>query len=123
MAAGIATLDALGAEGVYERLEERSADLEAGLAGAIADAGVPACVQRVGSMLSLFLRAAPVTDFASARLSDLEAFGRFFSGMLEQGVYLAPSPFEAWFVSLAHSRKDIARTVDAARNVMKRLAA
>jgi glutamate-1-semialdehyde 2,1-aminomutase len=114
MAAGIATLDALAEPGVYETLEERSRQLEEGLAAAAAKAGVRACVQRVGSMLTLFFADGPVRDYAAACRSDTEAFGRFFRGMLARGVFLPPSQFEAWFVSLAHSREDIDRTIGAA---------
>jgi glutamate-1-semialdehyde 2,1-aminomutase len=119
MAAGIATLDLLGAPGTYERLEALSRKLEEGLAAAVAEAGMAARLQRVGSMLSLFFTDRPVTDCASALRCDTERFGRFFRGMLERGVYLPPSQFEAWFVSLAHSEEDIARTVQAARGALK----
>jgi glutamate-1-semialdehyde 2,1-aminomutase len=119
MAAGIATLDLLGAPGTYERLEALSRQLEEGLAAAVAEAGVAARVQRVGSMLSLFFTDRPVTDCASALRCDTERFGRFFRGMLERGVYLPPSQFEACFVSLAHSEEDVARTVQAAREALK----
>ena len=114
MAAGIATLDALAEPGVYEALEEKSRRLEEGLTAAITKAGAKARVQRVGSMLTFFFADAPVRDYASACRSDTEAFGRFFRGMLARGVFLPPSQFEAWFVSLAHSREDIDRTIDAA---------
>jgi glutamate-1-semialdehyde 2,1-aminomutase len=114
MAAGIATLDALAEPGVYEALEEKSRRLEEGLAAAAAKAGVKARVQRVGSMLTLFFADGPVRDYASACRSDTEAYGRFFRGMLARGVFLPPSQFEAWFVSLAHGREDIDRTADAA---------
>jgi glutamate-1-semialdehyde 2,1-aminomutase len=84
----------------------------------VAEGGAKARVQRVGSMLSLFFTDGPVRDYTSARQSDTAAYGRFFHGMLERGVYLPPSPFEAWFVSLAHSADDVARTVEAARQVL-----
>jgi len=118
MAAGIATLDVLAEPGTYETLEGRSARLEAGLAQAAAEAGAPARVQRVGSMLSLFFSGEAVTDYASARRCDTAAFARFHRGMLRRGVYLPPSQFEAWFVSLAHSEQDIDRTVEAARETL-----
>jgi len=118
MAAGIATLDALADPGAYETLEERSRALEEGLAAAVAESGARARVQRVGSMLSLFFTDRPVRDYTSARQSDTAAYGRFFHGMLERGMYLPPSQFEAWFVSLAHSADDVARTVEAARQVL-----
>ena len=115
MAAGIATLDLLAEPNAYETLEAVSARLEKGLAEAVREARIPAQVQRVGSMLTLFFTADKVADYAGARASDTEAFGRFFQGMLGGGVYLPPSPFEAWFVSLAHMDEDIRRTVESAR--------
>jgi len=119
MAAGIATLDALAEPGSYERLEAISRRLEQALAAAIAETRAAARVQRVGSMLSVFFSADPVTDYASALRCDTAAFGRFFRGMLERGIYLPPSQFEAWFISLAHDEKDIARTAEAARRAIR----
>jgi len=121
MAAGIATLDLLAEPGAYETLEERSARLESGLAEAAAEAGVAARVQRVGSMLSLFFSGEAVTDDAAARRCDCPAFGRFHQGMLRRRIYLPPSQFEAWFVSLAHSEDDIDRTIEAARDTLRSL--
>jgi len=118
MAAGIATLDLLAEPNAYETLEARSARLEKGLAEAVREARIPARVQRVGSMLTLFFTAGAVADYAGARACDTEAFGRFFRGMLGRGVYLPPSQFEAWFVSLAHTDEDIRRTVEAARGAL-----
>jgi glutamate-1-semialdehyde 2,1-aminomutase len=115
MAAGIATLDILAQPGAYEALEEKSRRLEEGLAAAAAEAGAAARVQRAGSMLTLFFATGPVTDYASARRCDTAAFARFHQAMLARGVYLPPSQFEAWFVSLAHSRQDIDQTIEAAR--------
>jgi glutamate-1-semialdehyde 2,1-aminomutase len=77
-----------------------------------------ATVQRAASMLTLFFAPGPVRDYASARGSDTGRFGRFFAAMLEQGVLLPPSQFEAWFVSLAHDEEDIERTVAAARRAL-----
>ncbi len=119
MAAGLATLDALAEPGAYERLETAGARLEAGLADAIAATGAAARVQRVGSMLALFFTPGPVTDYASARASDTAAFGRFFHGMLERGIALPPSQFEAWFVSLAHNEAALDRTIEAARGALE----
>jgi len=123
MAAGIATLDALAEPRAYERLEALSRRLEEGLTSSSADAGAAARVQRVGSMISLFFTPEPVTDCASALRCDTAAFGRFFRGMLERGVYLPPSQFEAWFVSLAHTDQDVDRTVEAARESLRAAAA
>jgi len=122
MAAGIATLDTLAEPDAYERLEAAGARLADGLAEAARDAGAAARVQRVGSMLSLFFTDGPVTDYASARRSDTERFGRFHGGMLARGVYLPPSQFEAWFVSLAHGKDDIEVTLQAARETLGEVA-
>ncbi|MGB2754310.1 MAG: glutamate-1-semialdehyde 2,1-aminomutase [Phycisphaerae bacterium] len=121
MAAGIATLDLLAEPNAYETLEAMSARLEKGLAEAVREARIPAQVQRVGSMLTLFFTADKVADYAGARVCDTEAFGRFFQGMLGRGVYLPPSQFEAWFVSLAHTDEDIRRTVEVARGAFSAL--
>jgi len=114
MRAGIETLDLLAAPGVYERLEESSARLAAGLEKAAAAAGVTAALNRVGSMLTSFFATGPVTDFASASRSDTARYAAFFHGMLERGVHLAPSQFEAAFVSTAHSDAEIGATLEAA---------
>lgn len=122
MAAGVATLDALQSGDAYQVLEERGARLEKGLVEAAAAVGEPVTVQRVGSMLTMFFTPGEVTDFASAKTSDTERFARFFRGMLERGVYLAPSQFEAAFVSTAHTEEDIDRTAEAAAAVLRELA-
>jgi glutamate-1-semialdehyde 2,1-aminomutase len=114
MAAGLATLEELS-DASYARLEEISARLAAGLAEAAKAAGAPVQVNRVGSMLTVFFAAEPVFDAASARKSDAKRFGRFFHAMLERGVYLPPSQFEAAFVSVAHSDEDIELTIAAAK--------
>src|ERR1022692_1048413 len=93
---------------IYNQLEARAAALCAN-----APAGIT--VNRVGSMFTFFFTDRPVTDFESAKRSDTARFGRFFRAMLERGIYLAPSQFEAAFVSAAHSGEDIRRTIDAAR--------
>jgi glutamate-1-semialdehyde 2,1-aminomutase len=114
MAAGIATLEALQAPGTYEALEATSGRLAEGLAAAAAKAGLRTQVNRVGSMLTGFFTATPVTDYATAKTADATRYGVFFRAMLERGVSLAPSQFEAAFVSLAHTPEDIDRTLAAA---------
>ena len=114
MAAGIATLEALDAPGVYQEVERAAARLADGLEQAAAAHGIPHRLNRVGSMFSLFFTDQPVADFRSAAASDRARFARFFHGMLDRGVYLAPSPFEAGFVSLAHGPEEIDRTLAAA---------
>jgi len=117
MSAGIATLEILREPGIYESLETASAQLAAGLATAVADAGVPVAINRVGSMICLFFTrepGQPVRNFAEATACDTSAYARFFHAMLDNGVYLAPSQFETLFVSLAHDDDAIAQTLAAA---------
>ncbi len=119
VSAGLATLRALQrVPDGYARLEALGQQAEAGLRDALTAAGVRGCVNRVGSMLTLFLGVDGVRDFQSALRADTAAFGRFFLGMLDQGVYLPPSQFEALFLSLAHEETDIDRLVGAARRVL-----
>jgi len=119
VAAGIAALKALKKPGSYSRLEQMSAALEQGLVRAAAMAGVPVQINRVGSMFTVFFTTTRVTDYLSALTSDTARYGRFFHALLERGVYLAPSQFEACFVSLAHSRRDIDATIRAAGEALR----
>jgi glutamate-1-semialdehyde 2,1-aminomutase len=121
MTAGIETLKLLSKPGVYKTLEKTSADLEQGLRDAAEEAGIPVTLNRVGSMFTGFFTGQKVKDFASAKTSDTTRFGKFFLSMLKNGVNLAPSQFEAAFLSLAHSKADIAKTVEAARKSLKGL--
>jgi glutamate-1-semialdehyde 2,1-aminomutase len=114
-AAGIATLQILRDEPPYEKLEQASAQLAAGLSAAARDAGISHTLTRVGSMLTLFFGAETVTDWTSASHADTGAFSRYFWGLIERGVYMPCSQFEALFVSAAHTPADIAQTIDAAR--------
>ncbi len=106
---------------IYAELESTAAGLEAGLARAAAEAGVPVTINRVGSLLSCFFTDKPVRNFDDVRATNIAAFKRFFSEMLDRGVYLAPSAYEAMFVSLAHTSQDIEQTVEAARESFCRL--
>ncbi len=114
MAAGLATLRQLGA-GVYARLERLGADLEAGLLAAAADAGREVSVGRVGSLLTVFFRANAPRDFDEVEQADAGAFARFHRAMLGAGVMLPPASQEAWFLSAAHTDRDVERTIEAAR--------
>jgi len=96
-----------------------SARLAKGLQEAARAAGVPAQVQRVGSLLTLFFTPGPVRNWSDADKADRQAFTRFFHGMLSRGIYLPPSQFEAWFVSLAHTDEDIEKTVQIAYEALK----
>jgi len=119
--AGIETLKVLKASGVYKKLDAKAAALADGIGKAAKQAGIPLVQTRVGSMLCGFFTNQPVVDYASAKQSDQQRYARFFRGMLEQGVYFAPSQFEAAFLSTAHSDADIKKTVTAAQEVMKSL--
>jgi glutamate-1-semialdehyde 2,1-aminomutase len=113
--AGLTTLRLLKSLNPYPQLERATARLVAGMNEAASEAGIAAVSNRVGSMFTTFFTAEPVSDWASAARSDREAFGRFFHAMLDAGVYLAPSQFEAGFVSTAHSNELIERTIAASR--------
>ncbi len=115
MAAGIATLELLADPKVYERLEASGARLAEGLAEAARAAGVPAAINRVGSMITVFFQEGPVTDHASALRSDTARFGRYFRHMLDAGVYLPPSQFEAAMLSTALGDADLDRVIETAR--------
>jgi glutamate-1-semialdehyde 2,1-aminomutase len=114
MAAGIATLGELDEER-YAALEESAAALASGLTEAATSAGREAAVARVGSLLTVFFRPTPPVDAAEALASDRDAYARFFGAMLDQGILLPPSQFEAWFVSMAHGPVEIEATLAAAR--------
>jgi glutamate-1-semialdehyde 2,1-aminomutase len=115
MAAGLATLRAAAEPGFYERLEELGARWRSGMAEAASTGNQPFTINQVGSMVSIFFTEGPVTDFASAALSDTGAFKDFFWHMLSCGIYLAPSQYEAGFLSAAHSEEDLEKTFEAAR--------
>ncbi|HXF70538.1 MAG TPA: glutamate-1-semialdehyde 2,1-aminomutase [Thermoflexus sp.] len=114
MIAGRATLEQL-TPALYQQLEERSAHLAEGLRDAAERAGVPVRIHRVGSMLSVFFTEREVVDYATAASTDRARYARFFHAMLQRGIYLPPSPLEAWFVSAAHTEAHIERTIRAAR--------
>ncbi len=122
MAAGLATLSELEAEGFYERLERSTEQLADGLADAAADAGIPLQTEVAGGMFGfVFTDSGPVRRYSQVAAADTARFRKFFHAMLERGVYFAPSAFEAGFVSSAHTAADIARTIDAAREAMQTL--
>ena len=119
VAAGLATLRQLADRRAYPRLDALGAALEQGLRRAADKAGVELTVNRVGSMLTGFFCAGPVQDYASARRADTKRYARFFHGMLKRGVFLAPSQFEAVFVSLAHTDADVELAARAAEEAMR----
>jgi glutamate-1-semialdehyde 2,1-aminomutase len=121
MAAGVATLRYLQQhkEEIYPRLDRLSGDLVKGVAAAAKDAGVAVAYNRVGSMFTWFFTVGPITGWNSAAKSDTEAFGRFFRSMLDSGIYLPPSQFEAAFLSAAHTEADIEQTIAAAKQAFE----
>ena len=122
MAAGLKTLELVSEEGFYDALSNRTSSLAEGIRSVAGDAGVPVCVQQIGSMFGLFFtEAASVTSFAGVMACDAGKFGRFFHAMLAEGIYLAPSAFEAGFVSAAHSSEDIDRTIEAVNRSLRAL--
>ena len=118
MAAGIETLTQLMKPGFYEALDEKAGHLATGLEQAAENAGIDVIGARIGSMLGLFFNEKSVLNFDDAKASDLEMFSAFYNGMLQKGVYIAPSQFEALFVSAAHGRGHIDATIKAAEEVM-----
>jgi glutamate-1-semialdehyde 2,1-aminomutase len=119
--AGIETLRRLKKPGTYEQLEQRSVALSEGLGNAARKAGVALSQTRVSSMMCAFFTQGPVTDWASAKKADTKTYAKFFHQMLDAGIYLAPSQFEAAFMSVAHTPKDIDRTISAAQAAFKNL--
>ncbi len=119
MASGIATLEKLEKKGIYKKLERRARRLSEGLKDAASDAGISTYHTRAGSMLCTFFNEAEVVDYDSAKRCDTKLYAAYFHEMLERGVYLAPSQFEAAFVSTAHGEEDIDSTIDASIEAMK----
>jgi glutamate-1-semialdehyde 2,1-aminomutase len=121
-AAGLATLSLLDAA-AYRRLDELAEALCAGLGAAFEEAGLPARVQRAGNLFSVFMTADPVGDYDAARRQDVAAYARFFHAMLDRGVYLPPSAFEAWFVSIVHGEAEVDHVLAAASEAARVAAA
>jgi glutamate-1-semialdehyde 2,1-aminomutase len=121
MAAGLAQLEALEESNGWERLERSGSYLEEGLLGILSELSLPFAVNRVGSMLTLFFSEGPVSDFETATRSDTRRHAVFFREMLERGVHLPPSQYEALFLSLAHETEDLDRTLEAARVSLRRV--
>jgi glutamate-1-semialdehyde 2,1-aminomutase len=114
VAAGLAALRLIGSEDPYERLQRTAGQLANGLAGAFRAAGVPATINRMGPLLSVFFTDRPVPNYQDARRADHERYARFFHAMLDEGIYLPPSGYEGWFPGVAHGDEEIARTLEAA---------
>jgi glutamate-1-semialdehyde 2,1-aminomutase len=113
MTAGIETLDLLKSKKNYQNLGKKTATLAEAILKSGKERGIPVTVNHATGLLTVFFTEGPVTDYQTAKTSDTKRFGQFFIEMMEQGIYLPPSQFEAWFVSLAHTQKDLDRTIDA----------
>ena len=121
MTAGIETLKILSKSGIYKKLDKISEKLCKGMEDGARESGIPVYSTRVGSMFSMFFTDKEVIDYTTAKTSDINRFSKYFSLMLKGGIYLAPSQFEAGFVSLAHSDSDIDRTIEVSRKTLKKL--
>jgi glutamate-1-semialdehyde 2,1-aminomutase len=123
MCAGIATLRQLTAPGLYEKIKQNAERLVAALRRALIEARIPAQVNATGSLSTVFFTESPVRNYAEAKRSDTKRYARFFREMLDRDIFLAPSQFEAAFVSASHTSEDIDRTVAAALESLKAIAA
>jgi len=123
MAAGIATLKQLSVDGLYHRIAQHADRLATGLRKALVDTKIPGQINSTGSLSTLFFTDEPVRDYAGAKRSDTKRYARFFREMLDRGIFLAPSQFEAAFVSTAHTSQDIDRTIAAAADSLEAMAA
>jgi glutamate-1-semialdehyde 2,1-aminomutase len=121
MTAGIATLGLLRSKKVYQDLEKKTSYLTEAISEKAEESGVPITINRGTGMFTLFFTAGPVRDYRTAKTSDTRRFAQFFIEMMEQGIYLPPSQFEAWFISLAHTQKDLDQTIDACDAAFKKM--
>jgi glutamate-1-semialdehyde 2,1-aminomutase len=122
MAAGLTTLKAIERPGFYQALSDRTRQLIDGLQISAREAGVPLAAEAIGGMFGLVFSAdAPVRHFRQVAAADIDRFRKFFHGMLQQGIYFAPSAFEAGFMSAAHGEEEISRTIDASRLVFRQI--
>jgi glutamate-1-semialdehyde 2,1-aminomutase len=121
MAAGIETLEILKSRKVYQDLGKKTSYLTERIFESAEEQGIPVSINRATGMFTLFFTEGPVRDYFSAKMSDTKRFAKFFIGMLDQGIYLPPSQYEAWFISLAHTQKDLDKTVEACDTAFKRI--
>ena len=122
MRAGIATLKELSKPGLYDGIREHARKLVHGLKNALSSAGLHAQVNSIGSLSTIFFAPEPVTNYTQAKMSDTKLYARYFREMLNRGIFLAPSQFEAAFVSASHTAADIDRTISTAQEVLKLIA-
>ena len=121
MTAGIATLDLLKSKKIYQDLAKKGSYLSDGISKIGCERGIPVCVNHTTGMLTVFFAQRPVRDYLTAKTSDTKRFAQFFIEMMNQGIYLPPSQFEAWFISLAHTQKDLDQTLEACEAAFKKI--
>ena len=121
MTAGIETLQLLKSKKVYQNLEKKTLYLTERISECAEDRGIPLSLNRTTGMFTLFFTEGPVKDYRTAKTSDTRRFAQFFIEMMEQGIYLPPSQFEAWFISLAHTPKDLDKTIEACDTAFQRI--
>ncbi len=121
MTAGIATLDLLRAKKGYEELKKKTLYLTENISERAEERGIPFTINRATGLFTLFFTEGPVKDYLTAKRSNTERFSQFFVEMMEQGIYLPPSQFEAWFLSLAHTQKDLDRTIEACDSAFQKI--
>jgi glutamate-1-semialdehyde 2,1-aminomutase len=121
MTAGMVTLGLLRSKKVYQDLEKKTSYLTEAISEKAEENGIPITINRGTGMFTLFFTAGPVRDYRTAKTSDTKRFAQFFIEMMEQGIYLPPSQFEAWFISLAHTQKDLDQTVEACDAAFKKM--
>ncbi len=121
MAAGIATLEILKSKKIYQDLEKKTYYLTDRVSEIAEERGIPISINRTRGMFTLFFTEGPVRDYSTAKMSDTKRFAQFFIEMMNEGIYLPPSQFEAWFLSLAHNQKDLDRTIEACEAALRRI--
>jgi len=121
MTAGITILELLKSKKIYQDLEKKTLYLTERISECVEERGIPFTLNHATGLFTLFFTEGPVKDYRTAKMSDTKRFAQFFIGMMEQGIYLPPSQFEAWFVSLAHTQKDLDRTIEACATALKKI--
>ena len=121
MTAGIATLDLLKSKKLYQDLGRKTSYLSEGISKLAHERGIPVCVNHTTGMLTVFFTGGPVRDYQTAKTSDTKRFAQFFIEMMNSGIYLPPSQYEAWFISLAHTQKDLDQTLEACEGAFKKI--
>jgi len=121
MTAGIETLEVLRSKKIYQELEKKTSYLTEKISDIAEERGIPLTINRATGMFTLFFTEGPVKDYRTAKMSDTKRFAQFFIEMMNQGIYLPPSQFEAWFLSLAHTQKDLDKTIEACDTAFKKL--